>query len=44
MGAVYVLHGFQKKSKTGREDAAPGIELLRQRLREAEPIAQGREL
>jgi hypothetical protein len=30
------------EGRTG--DAAPGIELLRQRLREAEPIAKGREL
>lgn len=39
-GAVYVLHAFQKKSKTGRETPRREIELIRQRLREAEQIAQ----
>ena len=40
-GAVYVLHVFQKKSKKGR--ATPKIEmnLIEQRLREAERIARG---
>jgi phage-related protein len=40
-GAVYVLHVFQKKSRKGR--ATPKIEmnLIEQRLREAERIAQG---
>src|SRR5271165_5897562 len=41
--AVYVLHAFQKKSKTGRETPRRDIELIRQRLREAERIAKGRE-
>ncbi|MGA2114220.1 MAG: type II toxin-antitoxin system RelE/ParE family toxin [Bryobacteraceae bacterium] len=38
-GAVYVLHAFQKKSKTGRETPRRDIKLVRQRLREAERIA-----
>jgi|SRR5208282_1789641 len=42
-GAVYVLHAFQKKSKTGRETSHRDIELVRQRLRQAEEIAKGRE-
>jgi phage-related protein len=41
--AVYVLHAFQKKSKTGRETPRRDIELVKQRLREAEKIAQERE-
>ncbi|HKC00820.1 MAG TPA: type II toxin-antitoxin system RelE/ParE family toxin [Terriglobales bacterium] len=40
-GAVYVLHAFQKKSKTGRETARD-LELVKQRLREAEQIARER--
>ncbi len=39
-GAVYVLHAFQKKSKTGRETTKGDIELVRKRLREAEQIAE----
>jgi phage-related protein len=42
-GAVYVLHAFQKKSKTGRETPRRDVELIRQRLREAEQIAKERE-
>ncbi len=42
-GAVYVLHAFQKKSKTGRETPRRDIELVKQRLREAEQIAKGSE-
>ncbi len=38
-GAVYVLHAFQKKSKTGRETTQRDMELIQQRLREAESIA-----
>jgi phage-related protein len=38
--AVYVLHAFQKKSKTGRETPQRDIELIKQRLREAEQIAR----
>ncbi|MGA8409301.1 MAG: type II toxin-antitoxin system RelE/ParE family toxin [Candidatus Acidiferrales bacterium] len=40
-GTVYVLHAFQKKSKTGRETPRRDIELIEQRLREAEKIAKG---
>ncbi len=39
-GTVYVLHAFQKKSKTGRETPRHEIELIKQRLREAERIAK----
>ncbi len=41
-GAVYVVHVFQKKSKTGRETPRRDIELIEQCLREAEKIAKGR--
>jgi len=34
-GAVYVLHAFQKKSKTGRETPRRDNELIKQRLRVA---------
>jgi phage-related protein len=34
--AVYVLHGFQKKSKRGIATAKREIDLIRQRLDEAE--------
>ena len=37
---VYVLHAFQKKSKTGRETPHRDIELIGRRLREAEQIAK----
>jgi len=39
-GAVYVLHAFQKKSKTGRKTPRRETELIKQRLREAEQIAK----
>jgi phage-related protein len=39
-GALYVLHCFQKKSKTGRETSRRDVELIKQRLREAEQIAK----
>ena len=39
-GAVYVLHAFQRKSKTGRETPRRDMELIKQRLREAEEIAK----
>jgi phage-related protein len=42
-GAVYVLHAFQKKSKTGRATPRRDIELIKQRLHEAEQIAKERE-
>jgi phage-related protein len=41
--ALYVLHAFQKKSKTGRETPRRHVELVKQRLREAEQIAKKRE-
>ncbi len=41
-GSVYVLHAFQKKSKTGRETPHRELELINQRLREAEQIARER--
>jgi phage-related protein len=41
-GALYVLHAFQKKSKTGRETPHRDIELVQQRLREAERIEKER--
>ena len=40
--AVYVLHTFQKKSKTGRETPRRDMELIKRRLREAERIAKER--
>jgi phage-related protein len=40
-GAVYVLHAFQKKSKTGRETPRRDVELIKQRLRDADRIARG---
>ena len=39
--AVYVLHAFQKKSKTGRQTPRREIELVKQRLRKAEQMAKG---
>jgi phage-related protein len=41
-GTVYVLHAFQKKSKTGRATPRRDMELIKQRLRDAEQIARGR--
>ena len=38
---VFVLYAFQKKSKSGRQTPRRDIELILQRLREAEQIAQG---
>jgi len=40
-GSVYVLHAFQKKSKSGRQTPGRDIELIKQRLREAEQMARG---
>jgi len=40
-GTVYVLHAFQKKSKSGRQTPRRDIELIKQRLREAEQIEKG---
>jgi phage-related protein len=42
-GTVYVLHAFQKKSKTGRTTPRRDMELIKQRLREAEELAKGRQ-
>ena len=39
-GALYVLHAFQKKSKSGRATPRRDLELIKQRLREAERIAK----
>jgi phage-related protein len=39
-GAIYVLHAFQKKSKSGRATPRRDLELIKQRLREAERIAK----
>jgi phage-related protein len=41
--AVYVLHAFQKKSKSGRETPRLDIELIKRRLREAERLAKEKE-
>jgi phage-related protein len=40
-GSVYVLHAFQKKSKRGRETPKADMDLVMQRLREAERLAKG---
>lgn len=39
--AVYVLHCFQKKSKRGIETPKPDMDLIRERLKEAERLAKG---
>jgi len=39
--AVYVLHCFQKKSKRGIQTPKREIDLIRERLREAEAQAEG---
>ena len=39
-GAIYVLHAFQKKSKRGIATPRRDMELIKQRLREAERIAK----
>jgi len=41
-GVVYVLHCFQKKSKTGIVTPRHTIELIRQRLRVAEAMYKNR--
>jgi phage-related protein len=38
--AIYVLHAFQKKSKSGGETPQADIELVRRRLKEAERMAK----
>ena len=40
-GAVYVLHAFQKKSKSGRATPKAELKLIEKRLKEAERIARG---
>ena len=40
-GIVYVLHAFQKKSKTGRGTPKADLDLVDMRLRDAEQIAGG---
>jgi len=39
--AVYVLHCFQKKSKHGIETPKLEMDLIRERLKEAEAVAKG---
>ena len=39
-GNLFLLHAFQKKSKTGRETPQREMDLIRQRLREAQEIAK----
>ncbi|MBK9169002.1 MAG: type II toxin-antitoxin system RelE/ParE family toxin [Bryobacterales bacterium] len=41
--AVFVLHAFQKKSKSGRATPRSDLELVKSRLREAAAIATGGE-
>jgi phage-related protein len=41
--AVYVLHAFQKKSKTGAATPKKEIDLVRQRLAEVERYHRGRQ-
>jgi phage-related protein len=41
--AIYVLHAFQKKSKSGIKTPKHELELINQRLREAKEISHGRE-
>ena len=40
---VYVLHAFQKKSKSGRATPQKDIELIRRRLAEAERLHRERQ-
>lgn len=40
-GAVYVLHCFEKKSKRGIETPKREMDLIRERLKEAEAFALG---
>ena len=43
-GAVYVLHSFQKKSKTGIKTPKPIIDLIKERLKFAEKDHQERKI
>ncbi len=38
--AIYVLHAFQKKSKTGRKTPRQGVDLITQRYKEAQELAK----
>jgi phage-related protein len=40
-GIVFILHAFQKKSKSGKQTRRRDTELIRQRLREAEQMVRG---
>ena len=40
-GTVYVLHAFQKKSTSGRATPKHELDVIAQRLRVAEQLAQG---
>lgn len=37
---MYVLHAFQKKSKTGRKTPQQDVALIKQRYREAQELAK----
>ena len=39
-GVIYVLHAFQKKSKSGRATPKHDIDLIKRRLQEAERIVK----
>jgi len=39
--AVYVLHCFNKKSRQGIETPRPDMDLIRERLKQAEKMAKG---
>ena len=41
--SVFVLHAFQKKSKSGAATPKPGIELIKQRLKQAIEISKKKE-
>jgi len=41
-GVVYVLHCFQKKSKKGIATPKPDIDLIKQRLKDAESLYKSR--
>lgn len=41
-GSIYVLHAFQKKSKSGQKTPRKDVELIQQRLREAEDMTRRR--
>jgi phage-related protein len=43
-GTIFVLHAFQKRSKSGRQTPRRDIERIKQRLREADQIARGGKL